>query len=319
MIKKIIKKLFSYFYILIGYFKRMYSYNLPLKVIVMVDGGLGSQLNKYLIGRFIEKTRKVKVEYDLSWFSDCGISIDGKDTRNFDLLEVFPDLEFSIAERLEAIYFKKYFRFLNRKPFQFTSKLITRRLPLYVDGYYSHYKYIVEADAFQEFKFNEKLFELNRKHLESITSVENSIAIHIRRGDYVNSPHDVLTVDYFLNAVSFMQEQFQGSSVFFVFSNDMPWVKEQFLPKLEKNIVIKTIEGNDNSNGGSDMFLMSKCNNHICSNSSFSYYAAYLSKNEKKKVIIPEEWMKEYYRYEGVNEAYRIPGWMVMSNSGAFL
>jgi hypothetical protein len=64
---------------------------------------------------------------------------------------------------------------------------------------------------------------------------------------------------------------------FFVFSNDMPWIKERMeehgLPKERTTFV----EGNfDYTNNYVDMMLMSKCNVLICAGDSTFSYLAYL-------------------------------------------
>lgn len=316
MMRKVLKKIERFYFGFLGLYFKFSRSNVPKKVILMVDGGLGSQINKYLIGRFLENKRNVRVEYDLSWFNENGRSLDGKNTRNFDLLSVFPDLALPIADKQEAKSFKKYFCYLNSKPFKFNNKIIHKKLPLYVDGYYFHFKYILDGNVFKEFEFNKNLFDLNRDYLNQI-SKSNSVSVHVRRGDYVNSSHDVLVAAYWVNAISYLAEKLGNASpIFFIFSNGMDWVKKEILTRLPERISVILVEGNGESSGASDFFLMSNCNHHICSNSSFSFYAASLGRHKEKYVIIPEFWMKSSSISEDVNKAFRYPGWIVMSNNG---
>ena len=166
------------------------------KIILMVDGGFGSQLNKYFIGQWLEKNLKAKVEYDLSWFENHAISIDGKDTRNFDLLKVFPDIKFPIASKKDIKLYKKNFLYTNPKPCVYNESLLKKKPPLYVDGYLTHWKYLKDIDL-KCLEMKLTLDDINTKNLENINKSNCSVAVHVRRGDYVNSIHDVLTPNYF--------------------------------------------------------------------------------------------------------------------------
>ena len=72
---------------------------------------------------------------------------------------------------------------------------------------------------------------------------------------------------------------------YFVFSDDIDWVKE--------NINLGDATYIDwKNNQYQDLKLMSGCKNFIMSNSSFSYFAQFLSLNNDKKVIAPSMWFK---------------------------
>lgn len=78
-------------------------------IIIMVDGGFGSQLNKYFLGEFLRKHTQQNIFYDISWFDNNSISIDGRDSRNFDLLNIFPNINFPIASYKKIKLYKKTF------------------------------------------------------------------------------------------------------------------------------------------------------------------------------------------------------------------
>jgi hypothetical protein len=73
---------------------------------------------------------------------------------------------------------------------------------------------------------------------------------------------------------------------FFVFSNDLVWVKE--------NIFIKNVtyvDCNAGKNSWKDMYLMSLCQHNIIANSTFSWWGAWLNKNKNKIVISPKRFL----------------------------
>lgn len=104
----------------------------------------------------------------------------------------------------------------------------------------------------------------------------DKVAIHVRRGDYVNNPFyvDLTMTDYYKKAMA----MFPGEH-FMVFSDDIEWCKKQDMFKG-----CSFSEGHDEVQ---DMNIMASCKGILMANSSFSWWAAYLS---KAKVIAPKAW-----------------------------
>lgn len=107
-------------------------------------------------------------------------------------------------------------------------------------------------------------------------------AVHIRRGDYVKNPqfHSLCDKEYYERAMAEI-----GDSNFIFVSDDMGWVKENF-----KGVNILYSPFTDEV---MDLTLMKICDNVIISNSSFSWWGAYLNRNVNKKVIGPKKWFGE--------------------------
>jgi hypothetical protein len=105
------------------------------------------------------------------------------------------------------------------------------------------------------------------------------IGIHIRRGDYLRFPdhHPILPIEYYKTAIDY----FKADNVF-VFSDDIDWCKS--------NIIGDNIIYIENEKDYIEMYLMSLCENNIISNSSFSWWGAWLNENKNKKVIGPKLW-----------------------------
>lgn len=295
-------------------------------IIIMVDGGLGSQLNKYIIGQVIKYKTKAEVKYDLSWFERHGKSIDNKDNRNFELTKLFPETDFPVASKKEIEFYRKYFRYSNKKIFKYNKKILNFKPPVYIDGYISNSRYLTDFKdlGLNDLKFNMELTGTNKEIFDDIKLQNSSVAIHVRRGDYVNSVHDILTSEYFVNAINYLQKHLeQKNPKFYIFSNGMEWVKNEIIPKLKNNINICLIEGNDNDNGAIDFYLMYNCQHQIISNASFGLFAAFLNKNADKIVIMPQFWMKNRKNFEKMDtssaKAHRFSGWIVMSNQGKII
>ena len=92
------------------------------------------------------------------------------------------------------------------------------------------------------------------------------------------------TPQYYESAISVMKEKFQ-KPVFFVFSDDIPWVKVNLnIPNAYY------IDWNKKENSYLDMYLMSLCTASIIANSTFSFWGAMLG-NKKELVIKPKKWI----------------------------
>jgi hypothetical protein len=132
---------------------------------------------------------------------------------------------------------------------------------------------------------------------------EDTCSIHVRRGNYLSLPdhHPVLTMDYYKKAIWSLESL--NVDRFIVFSDDIEWCKENF--KGHKYYFIKDTDY-------VELFLMNRCTHHILSNSSFSWWGAWLSEvgdtvvvapsasrwfgkalpSDYSKDIIPERWIK---------------------------
>ncbi|HZK54108.1 MAG TPA: alpha-1,2-fucosyltransferase [Desulfosporosinus sp.] len=132
--------------------------------------------------------------------------------------------------------------------------------------------------------------EQNQKLLEEMASV-NAVCMHIRRGDYITNAKwskQLLICDesYYVKAMQKIQEKVDNP-VYYVFSNnnsDINWIRNNYnLPYPVRYIDF-------NNPDYEDFRLMNSCKHFIMSNSSFSWWAQFLSDNHHKVVIAPSRW-----------------------------
>lgn len=160
---------------------------------------------------------------------------------------------------------------------------------VYLHGYWQTEKYFAEiADEIHQMYQFPDLFSDYQKRLLGEIELSHSVSVHIRRGDYLKRPGIYGTVDlkYYRMAMEYIQERKENVH-FYVFTDDVPWAKQNF---RGNNI---TVVENDSDNlviRNLDMALMAECKNNIIANSSFSWWAAWLNKNQKKIIIAPKEW-----------------------------
>lgn len=136
--------------------------------------------------------------------------------------------------------------------------------------------YVQDEKYFEEFRD-----EIKSLFRQGIGDPIDMVAIHVRRGDYVNNPFyvDLTETDYYEKAMDlFPNDQF------LVFSDDIEWCKKQD--------IFKDCEFSEGNDEVTDLNLMASCKGVITANSSFSWWAGYLSTG---KVIAPsvDNWYRD--------------------------
>ena len=164
----------------------------------------------------------------------------------------------------------------------------------YFDGFWQNEKYFKEFDTELQSIFSMK----GRLSTSSIVYEEqikesNSVSLHVRRGDYVTSKltneiHGTCSLDYYQKAVSMIESKIKNP-VFYLFSDDIPWVKDNFSFIENK----KFIQLDDETPPHDEIHLMSLCDHNIIANSSFSWWGAWLNNNKEKIVIAPFKWFND--------------------------
>lgn len=128
--------------------------------------------------------------------------------------------------------------------------------------------------------------------LEKINiDLNNTTSVHIRRGDYKNpSVSKVLPVlekEYYEKALVKC-----NTPHYLIFSDEIDWCKQNF----KRNDFIYVNLDHDYE----ELYLMSLCKNNITANSSFSWWGAWLNRNENKKVICPSKWFVDGRNYNDI-------------------
>ena len=128
---------------------------------------------------------------------------------------------------------------------------------------------------------------IDKSNLELLNSISNcsSVAIHIRRGDYMAPRYykqfgSVCTDQYYINAMNLIEKEVD-SPIYYIFSNDKEYSLNLF--KDKKYVFVDCNSGIDS---WKDLILMSRCNYLVMSNSTFSWWAAWL-KNMPSHIFRP--------------------------------
>lgn len=276
--------------------------------IVKYIGGLGNQMFIYAFSVALRETFRQEILVDTHYYK----------SRNFhnglEIERIFGIhlTEAKLSDKLKmSWYFPNYwidYHLLGKLPARKNTvrelsgqkvnlELLEDSSDKFYDGYWQSYQYfdsyrdvILKEFTFPNISIEDKLnFELN----ERLNNEENSVGIHIRRGDYLKNwkYRGLCGIDYYQKAIAYILEHIK-SPKFFLFSDDIGWVKENISPLL-KGYDVTFVNWNHSINSYKDMQLMAMCKNLIIANSSFSWWAAYLNQNNPI-VVAPEKWINSF-------------------------
>jgi hypothetical protein len=253
-------------------------------IIVRIIGGIGNQMFQYAYAKALEKSGK-KVKLDLSKIKYYKLHGGYQLHKyNINLQEAN-----SISTFLSKIGIPKT---VKEKSLLFDKNIKEIDKNAYVKGYFQTEKYFKEIrkTLLKEFTITKDNSESTKSYVQQITNSQNSCSLHIRRGDYVsnkktNNIHGTCSLDYYKKAIATIKKK-QKNIQFYIFSDDIVWTK--------KNLIVKNaIYVDHKCSPHEDMYLMSLCKNNITANSSFSWWGAWLNKNQDKIVISPKQWFVE--------------------------
>jgi hypothetical protein len=272
-------------------------------------GGLGNQLFQYAYARGL-KELGYSVGLDIQTFYQEDNYKPGTTFRDY-LLDKFqisiPPVNiyksgygfilrgFKYQNSLVRKLFKFVFFFWHKNHFincdnltRYDPALLDIRKNCYISGYFQSIKYFssIKDVLKNELKPTEKLAENFYCNFIESQNRSNTVAIHIRRGDYTGSGNE-LPFTYYQNAVDYMAKKLNGSLQLFIFSDDIQYVRHNFSFSHQAFWVNEDRSLNDFE----EFITMSKCRHFIIANSSFSWWAAWLSSNDKKIICAPNQWV----------------------------
>jgi hypothetical protein len=264
-------------------------------IIMRIFGGLGNQLFQYAAARALADRHGAEVKLDVSRFESY-------DLRNFDLAKLNVPVSIASPEEIsrlkaggtlqrvkERILPYRFRHFYKEPHFHYDPSFFHLGQNVYLQGYFQSEKYFspIEKLVRNSFSFDHLVPDDIKKYGEGLVK-EDSVSLHIRRGDYKNAQtlnvHGILPIDYYRKAIELTKEKYPHA-VYYLFS-DEPSTALKELGLQEANVV----SGEKTQTHFEDIFLMSRCRHNIIANSSFSWWAAWLNEHPDKTVIAPKQW-----------------------------
>jgi Glycosyl transferase family 11 len=274
-------------------------------IIVRIEGGLGNQLFQYACGRSLADRLGCGLALDLR-----GLDVQGDrpfqlnsyriraDIADSDLINSLPNSQPSRWGRFKSRAAQLFpiiysFPIFWSRTFAFDQRFEQLTHPVYLVGYWQ----------------SEKYFDWNRAALLNdiqpilplasdapwLHEIENtsSVALHIRRGDYVSNAqsaafHGLCDIAYYQKAVKNLKLHVPDMQVF-VFSDEIEWAKKN----LTLDVPTHYVESSGVDAGHRDIELMRRCKHHIIANSSFSWWGAWLCTYAGQRVCAPARWFAD--------------------------
>jgi len=288
-----------------------------MTIYVRIDEGLGNQLFQYAFGRALEAEGKM-VKYDINAYHFRSIHQGFELSRIFGLtlnLASFAEIKklfgdfYSLAGRVKH----KIFGYRNRRnivreasyhTFNYHPEYLHPEEGSYMRGYWQAWQYPNKIKSLlkSQLQFPPSNNSQFHKVCEEIQTT-NSVGIHIRRGDYLKSPHhQVLPLNYYESAIHIIEQHIMEPK-YFIFSNDPEWAKENL--NLSH---MQIVDMNKGAESYRDMQLMSMCKALIIANSSFSWWGAWLNQNIHPLIIAPKLWFSRDHTIKDI----WLPSWTVI-------
>jgi len=268
-------------------------------IIVRLRGGLGNQLFQFAAAHALAVHKGVEVKSDLYTYTKHPF-------RKYELHHFNVTLPEATRDEVHRFTGSNFLsRYLNKKNnylncpnvfaqphYHFYEDFFSLPSPLYLSGYWQSEKYFANVgDTIR--KMVKPSTPLDPKNADLIATVSScdSVAVHIRRSDYVTTSFfQPMPLDYYRRAFESINKKFSNPR-YFIFSDDIAWCRQQLADLKD----VTFVDHNKGDDSFKDLLVMSACRNQVVANSTFSWWAAWLNDFKDKTVIAPQTWFHNTY------------------------
>lgn len=282
-------------------------------VTVVLRGGLGNQMFQYAAGLSLALKNNTELVLDTTYLNDRfpRREITFR-TYDLDIFRVEPRFtllsKISSALPIPGLWLALDLGLMKIKNMFGVKKIVNEKVGLEFDpeilkagndvvlwGFWQTGKYFddIAEKIKEQFRFKHVLEGKAAEFAEMIKK-DNSVALHVRRGDYVQfskvkSSMGDTNLNYYRDAMAYMGKYVENPH-FFLFSDDMEWCKENMKAPFPITYMEHDVDGPKFSYY---LELMTLCKHIVIANSTFSWWAAWLNQNPKKIVVAPKRWQAD--------------------------
>lgn len=273
------------------------------KIILRLKGGLGNQLFIYAFGYYLsrEHSADLKLDYLSGFIRDkkykrkyflTNFKLSAKKATYIEMLFPFERLKRFVL-KFHNYFLKdknKYYYIEKNKNFDISNlKIDSKKNCIYIDGLWQCEKYFSKyyKEIFNEFQLDNQLIHKFKKSkiFIDISSCDQSVFIHLRNfKETTNVDEDNIGKEYYQKAIKKISSIIINPK-FFIFSDSYNYANKFF----KKELTLKNFELVNTSSFNEDLldfWLMQNCKNAIIANSTFGWWAAWLSYNHFKGYVL---------------------------------
>lgn len=249
-------------------------------IVTRLAGGLGNQLFQYAIAKALSLKLNTVMVMDASYYQL-------NRSRNMELGK------FNIKDpRFEMVIPAQNLILYKEPHFHYDENYQTLESPnVYLVGFWQSEKYFkhIKSVLLNELQIKSSLvssLEIKSFELQN----EESVSVHIRRGDYKSSrhanSHGFLSLQYYYSAMELLAAK-RNNLKFYFFSDEIEWVQNN----VKIDYPHEFLSNHLSKSNIEDFFLMNSCKHNIIANSTFSWWAAWLKNSQEQIVIAPNQWV----------------------------
>ncbi|RYD61705.1 MAG: alpha-1,2-fucosyltransferase [Verrucomicrobiaceae bacterium] len=283
---------------------------------VVMLGRLGNNLFQYALGRELAEIHQVPLVMDASWFNAEGWG-------QVECIRRLPGIAEGKAQvvrrcslgarALRKATGKHYWQYRgvpmlreDEADQSYNSTFLAAPADCLLFGYFQSPLYFRNSAQRlrQELSTDGLGLEAGREELAAQLAAPGSVAIHVRRSDYIGNPNlDLCGRDYYRKAIARMREMVEGAR-FFAFSDD-PAAAATVLDDPAVHMVTSPPQLSPLA----DLHMMKLAQHHIIANSTYSWWAAWLGEKPGQHVLMPRRWFAEIH---APIEEKRWHGWQIV-------
>ncbi len=302
-------------------------------IVTRVDGGLGNQFFQVAYGMQLAWKHGTELVLDLSSYRNQPahglllnqFCIDARALSDSEQ-RLLPARYRSVhehqrssswLEKLSGLWQHSGLTRVREKPFGFDERYLSAADNSYLVGYWQSEKFFpdVRTQVRQSFRLSSSLSKPAARLFDRMHS-GSSIAIHVRRGDYVSNPQAAaiyrqLSVEYYQRCVDDWLEANPHSQAI-IFSNDIAWCQQNLAFPCPVTLVTSDVSAGAHE----DLWLMTAAQAVVTANSTFSWWGGWLSQHRHVRVYTPRQW---FYPRTLSDRDLPAEGWQLVDDRQALL